>query len=169
MAKAADLTGKKFRRLTVIFRVGSDGHRSPTWSCLCECGNTTIVASRHLVSEDGTGSCGCIRNEAKSTHGQRLSKNKRTKEYKTWTSIKQRCYNPKTIGFHNYGGRGIRVCDRWLNSFENFFADMGCAPSPKHSIDRFPDNDGNYEPSNCRWATHKEQQNNTRKTKLKSA
>ena len=169
MAKAVDLTGKKFRRLTVIFRVGSDCHRSPTWSCLCDCGNTTIVSSRHLVDKNGTGSCGCIRNEAKSTHGQRLSKNKRTKEYKTWTSIKQRCYNPKHIGYKNYGGRGIQVCDRWLNSFENFFADMGKAPSSKHSIDRFPNNDGNYEPSNCRWATAKEQNNNTRKTKLKSA
>lgn len=168
MAKAADLTGKKFQRLTVIFRTGTDSHRCATWSCLCDCGNNTIVSSRHLIMKNGTGSCGCIRNEAKTTHGQRLSKNNRTKEYKTWTSIKQRCYNPKTINFQNYGGRGITVCERWLNSFENFFADMGRATSPEHSIDRI-DNDSNYEPSNCRWATRKEQNNNTRKTKLKSA
>jgi hypothetical protein len=87
-----------------------------------------------------------------------------TPEYKAWDSMKQRCSNPKVASFKDYGGRGIRVCDRWLRSFEAFFADVGPRPSAKHSLDRFPDNDGNYEPGNVRWATPEEQQNNRRKT-----
>ena len=81
-------------------------------------------------------------------------------EYFTWASMKQRCLNPKTSGFKNYGGRGVSVCERWIQSFDAFLSDMGEKPSPKHSIDRFPDTNGNYEPSNCRWATMEEQQNN---------
>ena len=163
MAKAIDLSGQKVNRLTVLNRVGTDSQRCAIWLCRCDCGKVVTVSSRHLKI-GGVGSCGCIRNEAKSTHGERLSGNKRTKEYKTWTAIKQRCYNPKTIGYKNYGGRGIMVCDRWLNSYENFLADMGRAPSPKHTIER-NNNDGNYERSNCRWATSKEQAQNRRTTK----
>jgi hypothetical protein len=86
---------------------------------------------------------------------------KRTAEYNIWITMKQRCSNPKTNGYINYGGRGIIVCERWLNSFENFLKDMGRKPSGDHSIDRI-DNDGNYEPNNCRWATQKEQYENSR-------
>jgi len=82
-----------------------------------------------------------------------------TPEYRSWCHMKGRCYCPNDSRYHRYGGRGIKVCDRWLNSFENFYKDMGPRPSPKHSIDRV-DNNGNYEPSNCRWVTVKTQNSN---------
>lgn len=105
---------------------------------------------------------GCVSHNR--THGESRGPNKpATKEYSTWCRMKARCYRPAADRFINYGGRGIIVCDRWLHSYENFLADMGRAPSPKHSIDR-KDNDGNYEPSNCRWATPKIQGNNQQKT-----
>ena len=85
-------------------------------------------------------------------------------EYRAWANMKQRCNNPKDKDYKDYGGRGIKVCDRWLHNFENFLADMGKRPSPQHSIDRYPNNDGNYEPSNCRWATQIEQAQNRRKS-----
>lgn len=88
-----------------------------------------------------------------------------SKEYKTWAGLKARCYNPKEENYRYYGGKGITVCSRWLDSFENFFEDMGKAPSNKHSIDRI-DFNGNYEPSNCKWVTHKDQMNNTSFNKL---
>lgn len=88
-----------------------------------------------------------------------------TPEYRVWCAIKQRCLNPEAPSWADYGGRGITVCERWLE-FPNFLADMGVRPSPKHSIDRFPDNDGNYQPGNCRWATWQEQARNRRTTRL---
>lgn len=94
-------------------------------------------------------------------HGAAKRGSKRNKEYTAWQHMKSRCLNPNTKNYSNYGGRGIKVCDRWLK-FENFYLDIGDAPSPKHSLDRYPDVNGNYEPSNCRWATDKEQQRNRR-------
>lgn len=154
-----DHTGKKFGILTVIEYSHTKGKR-PIWRCLCECGNEKLVNGHELVSGD-TKSCGCIRGKSNTIHGE--AKGKRTKEYQTWKAIKNRCYNPNNHKYHVYGARGIKVCDRWLDSYSNFLEDMGRAPSPQHSIDR-PNVDGNYEPSNARWATSKEQGKNRQNT-----
>lgn len=97
-------------------------------------------------------------------HGHRTRKN-RTKEYAAWSHLMQRCYNENHPAYKNYGGRGITVCDRW-HKYENFLADVGLSPSNLHSVDRFPNNDGNYEPTNFRWATIEQQNNNKRSVKL---
>lgn len=94
----------------------------------------------------------------KRTHGE----SNKSKEWNAWASMMQRCHNPKNKRFYSHGGRGIKVCERWMDSYENFLKDMGRAPTEKHSLDR-KDNDGNYEPSNCKWSTKKEQANNTRR------
>ena len=102
-----------------------------------------------------------MRNEmAKTTHGM-----SRTPEYKAWQQMKIRCFNPNRKDYSHYGSRGIAVCDRWKNSFENFLADMGLKPTPKHSIDRI-DNDGDYQKDNCKWSTRVEQQNNRSSNRL---
>jgi len=151
-----DLTGKTFNRLTVLNRAPNNKHGHIRWNCLCICGNKSSVSSWQLINER-TRSCGCLQREyarSKKSHGMAGSI-----EHRIWLGMKSRCYYKKNIRYHRYGGRGITVCDRWLDSFENFFDDMGEKTSDKHSIDR-RDNDGNYEPSNCRWATVKQQAEN---------
>jgi len=134
-----------------------------TWGCVCECGKTTKTATYDLLAGKSK-SCGCVGIEKVGKlnlkHG--LSK---TKEYAAWTNIRDRCYNKNNKHFYLYGGTGIKVCDRWINSFEDFLSDMGKAPTPNHSIDRYPNNSGNYEPLNCRWATTLEQNRNQRSNK----
>ncbi len=133
-------------------------HRQSMWQCLCECGVVTTVCG-YDVTSGHTRSCGCIgRGTGNTTHG--MSNNR---EYSSWCGMKSRCYNEKATNFHRYGGRGITICDRWLSSFTNFYLDMGSCPGNK-SIDR-KDNNGNYTPSNCRWATCTEQSDNTSRTK----
>lgn len=161
--RALNLIGKKFGRLTVLERIKTDGYFS--YRCSCECGKTTVVKRTGTLTSGNTQSCGCLKDEETVNrsikHGHRTTTNT-TSEYRTWVHIKQRCYNPQVKQFKNYGGRGIKVCDRWLESFDNFLADMGAKPSEKHSLDRFPNMNGNYEPGNCRWATDGEQAQNKR-------
>jgi len=158
-----DLIGQVFSRLTVVERVKEPG-AIIKWKCVCVCGRTVVARSPDLRSGN-TKSCGCYKIDMvikrSLTHGQQR-KNNKTAEHRAWRHIKSRCYNENVERYPRYGGRGITVCDRWLNSFENFFEDMGIRPSKNHSIERI-DTDGNYEPSNCKWATKKEQSRNTSK------
>lgn len=161
-----DLTGNTYSRLTVLI-ADPVINRRPMWICKCECGS--IVTLRGDVLRRGVNkSCGCWRRERFETHGMRDHP-----LYSTWCNMKDRCYQKANKAFDRYGGRGIRVCDRWVHGddgvtgFECFVIDMGPKPSPEHSLDRYPDNDGNYEPSNCRWATDSEQMKNRRPFKHK--
>lgn len=158
MGAKLDLTGKRFGRLVVIKQGGRTNQNAIMWICECDCGNIKEVSIGHLTFGD-TKSCGCLATD--SLMGRVVTHNKRhTPEYIAWAHMKTRCYNVKCDMYYAYGGRGIRVCDRWLNSFENFYSDMGNRPSKKHSLDRFPNVNGDYEPTNCRWATTTEQAGN---------
>lgn len=145
----------KFGRLLVVSENGRTKHSKVLWHCMCDCGNTTSVPSGSLVNGNSK-SCGCLRIEAITSHGASY-----TPEYNILSQIKQRCNNSNAEWYSSYGGRGITICDRWNDSFENFIADMGYRPSDDLSIERI-NNDGNYEPGNCKWGTGTEQQNNRR-------
>jgi len=151
--------GKKHNRLTVLSLYGRNKSGNVIWKCLCDCGNIVNVGSGNLKNGK-TKSCGCYFLEKVSTHG--LTIGGRTREYRIWSGIKGRCNNPKNDRWHDYGGRGIKIYDEWANSYEEFLKYMGKCPSKSHSIDRYPNLNGNYEPGNVRWATQKEQCNNKR-------
>lgn len=159
-----ELIGHRFGRMVVV-AFAERAKRKRWWLCRCDCGTEKKACHTDLLT-GATKSCGCLSVEhrakgwaASTTHGQ--GGKLRTPTYNSWHKMKQRCLNPKNDEYSNYGGRGITVCERWLD-FENFLADMGPRPTGT-SIDRFPDKNGNYEPGNCRWATAKEQNNNMRK------
>lgn len=152
-----DILGKSFGYLTVVAFSHMKSYGISCWKCRCRCGVTLTATRLSLVTKHRT-SCGCARGIYHRTHG--LSK---AAVYNAWHTMLQRCYNSKHPAFHNWGGRGITVCERW-KKFEGFFADMG-KPQPGMSLERI-DNGGNYEPGNCRWATQKEQTCNTRRNRL---
>ena len=156
--KKIDLTGMRFERLNILCEIKERSKsKKVIWQCKCDCGRETFVSSAHLISGH-TRSCGCIQREAVKSLDNSTHKDSKSATYYTWNSMKSRCYNPKNDSYYRYGGRGIQVCDRWLNSYENFLEDMGHKPD-ECSLDRI-NNDGNYDPTNCRWATIYEQANN---------
>lgn len=154
--------GSKFGRWTILSNAGRNKRYQQLVNCICECGTRRTVVEDHLKSGRST-SCNCFRIErstkAKFKHGEFLGNPKGSPEYHSWAGLKDRCGNPRNKKWKNYGGRGIKVCRRWLESFSNFIEDMGRKPSPAHSIDR-KNNDGDYQPDNCRWATPTQQANN---------
>lgn len=167
MPPRIDLTGQTFGRLTVVGYHG--GTRTPSgsithrWACRCACGAESIAIGANLT-RGHTRSCGCMRPEATAarsvTHGATIGRGQ-TATYRTWVAMIARCENPARWQFKHYGGRGITVCTRWRESFENFLADVGARPSGL-SLDRI-DNDRGYEPGNVRWATPREQTRNSRR------
>lgn len=165
--KARDLTGDVFTRLTVNGSYGKDKHGHYLWLCQCSCGNQKICNTSDLLSGN-TMSCGCLRKETTAATGKGNISHGLTNEpgYKSWGHMIDRCTNPNHPAYSHYGGRGIKVCDEWLKTPDAFLRDMGPKPSDNHSIDRYPDNNGNYERSNCRWATPTEQVKNTRRNTL---
>lgn len=165
MERYVDRTGQRLGRLIISefvgYRTSGRGVRRAMWRCVCDCGGETTISSKTIAAKSAK-SCGCLQKEtvsrATTTHGK-----SRTRLYKVWTAMKSRCHHEGDPQYHHYGGRGIHVCDRWRQSFENFEHDVGERPSSKHSLDRI-DNDKGYEPGNIRWATARQQLLNRRKS-----
>lgn len=162
MSVAVNLVGKVFGLLTVVGRADNSASGHPRWHCSCACGKSPVVIAQSL--RDGRSrSCGCDSARlAKATprpikHGQSKSV-----EYHVWSTMKRRCLSPDHDSYSDYGARGITVAPEWIDDFNAFLNYVGPRPTPKHSIDRYPNNNGNYEPGNVRWALPIEQQNNKR-------
>lgn len=158
-----DVTGKTFGKLTIRKMLPGSLCESD-----CECGTTEFVTESYSVRKGLTTSCGCHVRElltsgkARRTHGE-ASTAGWTPEYRAWVNMNSRCYIPSVTRFKNWGGRGIRVFDGWRHHYPAFLAHVGRRPSPIHSLDRYPDPDGHYEPGNVRWATPEQQAANKRR------
>jgi hypothetical protein len=159
--------------LTVVGPAPTSDYRHPKIYVKCSCGSPVKAIDRYHFSVGKIRSCGCVRRDnsrqmikslhdgsSRFIHGHSIGNP--TPEYNSWCHMKSRCYNEAHSRFKDWGGRGIRICDRWRESFEQFLADIGPRPGSGYSIDRFPDNDGNYEPGNVRWATARQQRANRR-------
>lgn len=163
MSKRIQVTpGDRYGRLTVIEEVepetGSRGRRFRRVTCRCDCGTLVSARLSNLRSKQ-VQSCGCVYIQ----HGHAI-RSARTPVYHTWVCMRQRCENPEATGYENYGGCGISVCRRWQESFEVFLEDMGERPNG-HTLDRYPDPNGDYEPGNCRWARPRQQMRNMRRNR----
>lgn len=155
---STDLTGKRFDRITVLERVGSNKHKKVLWKCRCDCGTEKVIVGAAMTSGN-TKSCGCHRRENSS---KRMTKHglRHHPVYHTWVSMRDRCNNPNNSKYSDYGGRGITICSEW-DSFEVFLKDMGEKPFTGAEIDRI-DNSKGYSPDNCRWVTRTSNMRNTR-------
>ena len=153
--------GERYGMLKVLKSSARTNSGRLQFECLCDCGNTTIAESSN-IERGRTSSCGCYRTQSRYRHNMVNSS-----EYQSWCALRVRCYNKKSDHYKDYGGRGIKVCDSWLESFNNFFDDMGYKPNRRYSIDRI-NNDGDYTPSNCRWAKKKIQARNKRNNHILS-
>lgn len=180
MVARIEMIGRRFGRLTVTKEVSSkrkpSGSLQRMFQCRCKCGRKIIVRGEDLRS-DNTRSCGCLQVDSviKKNHKHGLTPRHKIKHgkwpplYRVWSKMRQRCNDPKDKSYKDYGGRGIKVCKRWsdgegdLSGYECFIRDVGERPSQKHSIDRYPDNDGDYGPHNFRWATRFQQNTNQRR------
>lgn len=160
---AHNITGQRFENLVAVKKVGEKKNGNSVWLFVCDCGNSVETESYSVKTGKvrSCKACGAIRSRAASiTHGMANSP-----EYRIWTGMKTRCFNQNSRAFKDYGERGVTMCESWAGSFDAFFADMGPRQSDAHSIDRV-DVNGDYEPSNCRWATREEQANNKRTNRL---
>lgn len=154
-----EIAGQRFGRWLVLDYAGAQ-----RWNCRCDCGVEQAVLSANLRYGQ-TQSCGCLCAEmaiAQMTQHGASTRDNRTPEYRAWENAKSRCYNPNHVSWKYYGKLGVKVCAEWIDDFEAFLSYVGQRPSVQHSLDRYPDKDGNYEPGNVRWATDSEQIRNRR-------